>query len=70
MKKHINEDILFKIDPRIFYIDDPRIKKYKQGECSQIEFLSSLTEKDPFIVRNNQLSIVTEYDINMKNNKI
>jgi hypothetical protein len=69
-KKIINEVEIVKVGQRILGLNDERVKKYREGEFSQIDFIRSITKKDPFYIMNGSLSIVTDIDkVSIENNR-
>jgi len=58
MEKIYNEVELFAIGPEILNIPHPKIQDYKEGKISQVQFLKSLTEEDPFIILNGRLTLI------------
>ena len=61
-KKIVNEEELVRIGQRVLALDDDRVMKYRKGEYSQIDFLKSITPKDPFYITNGSLGIITNVD--------
>ncbi len=58
----INEIEYVAIDPRILNLKDDRIEKYKNGEWTQEQLLSSITNNDPFYIESGVLKLIVNAD--------